>query len=377
MTIEIRTHRPGDKLDDFIRLQDRVYREDGAYIAPLEFDLRNRLNPRKNPYFDHAEAIFFTAWRDGQCVGRCSAQVDRAHLEIHQDETGFFGFFDTIDDQEVAEALIEAASGWLRSRGMKKIRGPYSLSINDEVGVLVDGFEHPPSIMMTHARPYQHQLLEAMGFEKAKDLYAWHYVVEEPPERAKRAHAQICAMPEVSFRSVDRKKMDEEVQIILEIFNDAWSENWGFVPLSKAEVKKMAEDLVLILDPNIAFFVELEGRPVAVCLALPNLNEAIRDLNGKLLPFGFLKLLYRLKVKRVRSARLVILGIRRELRGVKRYGGLSTAMYVELVRRGARAGYETCELGWTLEDNRLINLGIKAMRGKIYKTYRIYEKSLE
>lgn len=376
MTIEIRTHRPGEKLDAFIRLQDRVFKDDGAYIAPLEFDLRDRLNPKKNPYFEHAEAIFFTAWRGGECVGRCSAQVDRAHLDIHKDDAGFFGFFDTIEDAEVAEALIEAASGWLRARGMKKIRGPYSLSINDEVGMLVDGFEHPPSIMMPHSRPYQHRLLEEMGFQKAQDLFAWNYLVEEPPERAKRAHAQICAMPEVSFRSVDRKKLDQEVKLLLEIFNDAWSENWGFVPLTEAEVKKMAEDLLLILDPALAFFAEIDGRPVAICLALPNLNEAIRDINGKLLPFGFLKLLYRLKFKKVRSARLLILGIRRELRGVKRYGGLSTAMYVELVRRGSRAGYQSCELGWTLEENRLINLGIKAMRGKIYKTYRIYERSL-
>lgn len=376
MTIEIRTHRPGDNLDDFIRLQDRIFKDDGAYIAPLEFDLRDRLNPKKNPYFQHAEAIFFTAWRDGKCVGRCSAQVDRAHLEAHKDDAGFFGFFDTIDDAEVAEALMEAASDWLRARGMKTIRGPYSLSINDEVGLLVDGFEHPPVIMMPHSRPYQHRLVEAMGFEKAQDLFAWNYIVEDPPARAKKAHAQICAMPEVSFRSVNRKKLDEEVKLLLEIFNDAWSENWGFVPLTEAEVKKMAEDLLLILDPEIAFFAEIDGRPVAICLALPNLNEAIRDLNGKLLPFGFLKLLYRLKIKKVRSARLVILGIRRELRGVKRYGGLSTAMYVELVRRGSRAGYTSCELGWTLEENRLINLGIKAMRGKVYKTYRIYEKSL-
>ncbi len=376
MSIEIRTHRPGQRIDDFLNLHYELFRGDPAFIAPLEMELRDRLTPGKNPFFEHAEAVYFTAWKNGRCVGRISAQIDHEHLRIHKDRTGFFGFFDTIDDQEVASALLTAAESWLRDRGMQRVRGPFSLSINEECGMLVDGFEHPPVVMMPHGLRHQPKLVEAAGYQKAQDLYAWKYVVEPPPERAMKAHAQITSMPEIRFRPITLKSVKKDVPILLDIFNDAWSENWGFVPLTQAEAKKMANDLLLLLDERIAFIVELHGRPVAVCLTLPNLNEAARDLGGKLLPFGIFKLLYRLKVQKVKSARLLILGIRKELRGVKKYGGLSAAMYTELYLRGSKAGYEFCELGWTLESNRPINLGIKMMGGKIYKTYRIYEKEL-
>ncbi|NLY93012.1 MAG: hypothetical protein GXY23_03195 [Myxococcales bacterium] len=376
MSIEIRTHRPGQRIDDFLNLHYELFRGDPAFIAPLEMELRDRLTPGKNPFFEHAEAVYFTAWKNGRCVGRISAQIDHEHLRIHKDRTGFFGFFDTIDDQEVASALLTAAESWLRDRGMQRVRGPFSLSINEECGMLVDGFEHPPVVMMPHGLRHQPKLVEGAGYQKAQDLYAWKYVVEPPPERAMKAHAQITSMPEIRFRPITLKSVKKDVPILLDIFNDAWSENWGFVPLTQAEAKKMANDLLLLLDERIAFIVELHGRPVAVCLTLPNLNEAARDLGGKLLPFGIFKLLYRLKVQKVKSARLLILGIRKELRGVKKYGGLSAAMYTELYLRGSKAGYEFCELGWTLESNRPINLGIKMMGGKIYKTYRIYEKEL-
>jgi len=376
VSIEIRTHRPGQRIDDFLNLHYELFRGDPAFIAPLEMELRDRLTPGKNPFFEHAEAVYFTAWKNGRCVGRISAQIDHEHLRIHKDRTGFFGFFDTIDDQEVASALLTAAESWLRDRGMQRVRGPFSLSINEECGMLVDGFEHPPVVMMPHGLRHQPKLVEGAGYQKAQDLYAWKYVVEPPPERAMKAHAQITSMPEIRFRPITLKSVKKDVPILLDIFNDAWSENWGFVPLTQAEAKKMANDLLLLLDERIAFIVELHGRPVAVCLTLPNLNEAARDLGGKLLPFGIFKLLYRLKVQKVKSARLLILGIRKELRGVKKYGGLSAAMYTELYLRGSKAGYEFCELGWTLESNRPINLGIKMMGGKIYKTYRIYEKEL-
>jgi hypothetical protein len=376
VSIEIRTHRPGQSVDDFIRLHHELYRNDPAFIAPLEMELKDRLAPGKNPFFEHAEAVYFTAWKNGRIVGRITAQIDHEHLRIHKDKTGFFGFFDTIDDPEVAGALLAAAEKWLSDRGMTRIRGPFSLSINEECGMLVDGFEHPPVVMMPHGLRHQPKLVEAAGYTKAQDLFSWKYVVEPPPERAMKAHAQMMAMPEVKFRSITLKTLKKDVPILLDIFNDAWVDNWGFIPLTPSEAKKMASDLMLLLDERIAFMVEIHGRPVAVCLTLPNLNEAARDLNGKLLPFGILKLLYRLKVARTKSARLMVLGIRKELRGVKKYGPLSTAMYAEIYLRGSRAGYEWCELGWTLEENRLINLGIKAMRGKIYKTYRIYEKTL-
>ncbi|MBC7170833.1 MAG: hypothetical protein H5U40_00310, partial [Polyangiaceae bacterium] len=260
MTIEIREHRLGSSIDDFVRFPNELFANDPAYIAPLELEVRDRLNPKKNPFFEHAEATVFTALKDGRVVGRCSAQIDREHLRIHGDQAGFFGFFDTIDDQEVATALLRAAEKWLRARGMQTMRGPFSLSINEELGCLVDGFEHPPVLMTPHHRPYQGALIEGAGFAKCKDTFGWRYTVEQPPARAKRAWAEMDALPEVSFRSVDKRRMQQEIETLLEIFNDAWQHNWGFIPATPAEVRKMAEDMKLLLDENIAFFATIDGR---------------------------------------------------------------------------------------------------------------------
>lgn len=376
MAIEIQQLAPGGSLKRFLAFGKKVNAGDPAYIAPLSLEVSDRLSPKANPFFEHGEAVIFLALRGGEVVGRCTASIDREHLRIHRDDTGFFGFFDTIDDVAVARALADAAEAWLRERGMKRMRGPYSLNINEEMGCLVDGFEHPPVLMMPHGTQYQAALFEAIGFEKAMDVYAWYYKVEPPPPRAQRAWDQIAAMPEVRFRSVRRSEMRKELDAILDIFNDAWSENWGFVPATPKEVEKMATDMGMLIDEDIAFLAEIDGKPVAVCIALPNVNEAARDLRGELFPFGIFKLLYRLKVKKPKSARLLILGIKRELRGVKQYGALSTAMYAELARRGIAAGYEWAELGWTLEVNQPINLGIRAMRGKQYKTYRVFERAI-
>ncbi|MEM9188228.1 MAG: hypothetical protein AAGF12_03590 [Myxococcota bacterium] len=376
MAVEIREHRPGDDPGPFIQAAHEVYRGDPNWVAPLEMEIKDRLNPSKNPFFEHAQASYFTAWRGGRPVGRVTAQIDEEHLRIHKDDAGFFGFFDTVDDDEVATALIDAATRWLGRRGMKKIRGPFSLSINEETGLLVEGFDYPPAIMMPHSRSYQGALAEAAGLSKLKDLYAWRYEVGEFKPRALRAWEQVQTLPEVRLRSVRRADMESELRIIMDIFNDAWRHNWGFVPATEAELKKTAQDMKLILDEDLAFIAEVEDRPVGMCIALPNVNEAARDLGGKLFPLGLPKLFWRLKVRGPKTARLILLGIREELRGVKRYGGLSMAMYVEIAKRGGKKGYEWGELSWTLEDNHPVNLGIKAMGAKIYKRYRVYEKEI-
>ena len=378
MTIHIQEHRPGGDIRDFLRAGTEILGGDPSWIPPLSMELKERLKPSKNPFFRHAEATLFTAWKNGKLVGRCSAQIDREHLSRHQDDAGFFGFFDSIDDEQVASALLDAAASWLRNRGMKRMRGPFSLSINEEAGLLVDGFEHPNVLMMPHSRSWQGALAEAWGLEKAQDLYAWRYVVEEElPKRAERAWQQIEDLPEITYRSVNKSRMHDELKIILEIFNDAWQHNWGFVPMTDAEVEKAAGDFKLIIDEDLAFFAEIDGRPVAMCVCMPNLNEATRDIGGNIAnPINLAKVLWRLKVIGSKSARLILLGIRTDLRGVKRYGALSMAMYAELAKRGVKKGYEWCELGWTLEDNHPINLGIRAMKGKVYKTYRLYECEL-
>jgi len=374
MSIEIKQHQPGNDLEDFIQVAFDIYADDPAWVAPLNMEIKDRLTPEKNPFFEHAEVALFTAWKDGRAVGRISAQIDHEHLRIHQDNVGFFGFFDTIDDQEVASALVEAAEQWLVSRGMSVMRGPFSLSINEESGLLVEGFDKPPTIMSPHHRDYQGSLAEGAGLAKIKDCYGWWYDVAIAP-RAQKAWEMIAALPEVRFRTVNRKNLDAEVHDILSVFNDAWQHNWGFVPATDAEAKKMAADLKLILN-DLSFFAEIDGQPVAICICPPNLNEVVYDFKGKLSPLNVGKLLWRLKVKGPKSARLMMLGIRSELRGKKRYAPLAMAMIGELIRRGLRMGYEWAELGWTLEDNRLINAAIRSVGAKIYKRYRIYEKPI-
>ncbi|MGE0791786.1 MAG: hypothetical protein AB7S26_39285 [Sandaracinaceae bacterium] len=376
MAIEIREHTPGDDIDDFIRAGRVVFDGDPAWVPPLEFDLRARLTPAKNPFFHRGEVVLFTAHRDGRLVGRCSAQIDHEHLRLHQDKTGFFGFFDTIDDDDVGRALIDAASAWLRRRGMERMRGPLSLNMNEEVGILVQGHEHPPHVLMGHSRPYQQRIAEASGLEKAKDLYAWRFEVGKIPQRALKAWEQVKQMPEVRLRTVEPRRMKRELDIIMSIFNDAWKNNWGWVPATPEEVEKTGEELRMILDKQLAFIAEVDDKPAAICVALPNINEVIRDFDGKLGPIQVAKLLWRLKIKRPKSGRLMMLGVRSDLRGVKKYGGLSHALYVEIAKRGEQHGYEWGELSWTLEDNAPVNLGIRSMGAKHYKTYRVYEKPL-
>jgi hypothetical protein len=378
MTITIREHTPGKDTRPFIQAGHQIFRDDPTWVAPLDFEIRERLDPRKNPFFTRAEATLFTAWRNGKVVGRCSAQIDREHLRVWNDNTGFFGFFDTIDDAEVAKALIAAAESWLRRRGMKRMLGPMSLYVNEEIGILIEGFDTPPMMMMGHSRQYQGKLAEGCGLTKEKDLLAWRYTKDQVfPERVLKAWEQVKSLPEVKLRSVNPKDMDGEIRAVMDIYNDAWEGKWGMVPALPDEVEKVAKDLKLILDPDIAFMAEINGKRAGMCIMLPNLNEAIQDLEGKLLPTGLFKLLYRVKIKHPKTTRLMMLGIRKEFtKNVKRYGGLSAAMYVEVAKRGIAKGYEWGELSWTREDDTPINLGIRSMGAKLYKKYRVYQKPL-
>jgi hypothetical protein len=375
MSVEVRETPIGGNLSDFLNVVDYIYRDDPNYVRPLDFDLKSRLS-KKNPFFEHAEATTFTAYKNGWCVGRCTAQVDRGHLDRYHDDTGFFGFLDTTDDPEVAKALLDAAAKWLKGRGMKKMRGPLSLNINEEMGCLIDGFDTPPMILMPHHRAYQGGLIEQAGLAKIKDVYAWRYTVGNVPKRAEKAMADVEALPEVKLRHVDKKSVERDVRVIMDVFNDAWSENWGFVPLTENELRKMASELELILVPELTYIAEIDGEAAAVSLALPNVNELIPDLHGKLFPLGLPKLLYRLKVKGAKSARLIILGIRKKYRGVKKYGGLSACLYAKMHHAAEKVGVTWGELSWTLEDNHPVNAGIKLMGGEIYKTYRVYEREL-
>jgi hypothetical protein len=308
MSVEVCRHEPGRDTADFIRAGDVVYGNDLAWVPPLHMVIGDRLNPKKEPFYRHGEVALFTARKRGRLAGRISATVDWAWLNTWRDDTGHFGYFDTVDDIEVARALLEAAEAWLRQRGMKRMNGPMSLSANQEIGMLIEGFDEPPQIDMGHARRYQSELTEGCGLTKEKDLYAWRYIVRNGlNDRTLKAWKQLRETPEVRLRSVDLHHLRRELDVVMEIYNETWRDKWGYVPISAAELDKMASDLSLVLDPDIAFIAEIDGKPAGMCIMVPNLNEAIADLGGKMFPFGWTKLLWRTKVRHPTSARLILL----------------------------------------------------------------------
>jgi GNAT superfamily N-acetyltransferase len=345
-------------------------------VPPL-LRLQDETFSRKhNAFFQHADVQLFLARRGDTAVGRISAQVDHEHNRYQNERTGFFGFFETEDDPRVAAALFETAEKWLRERGMDRIRGPLNFSTNGELGFLVDGFDSPPVVLMTYTHPYYLPLAEDCGYAKVKDLFAWRWQAQPVPEGSPaRMAAELRARPEVRIRRAELKRFREEVRTILDLYNDSFAQNWGFVPATDAEAEAMARDLKLIVDPDIVPVVEIDGQPAGVALAIPDLNQAIRDLNGHLFPFGFIKLLWRLKMRRVRSGRLLILGIKKEFRS-RKYAGLAYLLCDEIYRGAVERGYEWAEFSWTLEDNNLINNLIEKVGAEHYKTYRLYEKAL-
>jgi hypothetical protein len=360
----------------FVELPHALYRNDPAWVPPLHMEQHELITPGKNPFFEHAEAALFLAWQDGKPVGRISAQIDQEYLRLHNEPVGFFGFFECVEDQGVADGLFAAAEDWLRQRRMQTVRGPFTLSINEYAGLLIQGFDSQPFIMMPHHLPYYQGLIEKAGYHKAKDLISFSYdPTKPPPEMAQGLADEVAKHPGLRIREVDAKNLLADLKVVLDVFNEAWAKNWGFTPLTENEVKKVAKDLSMILDPRVALIAEVDGEPAAICIVVPNLNEAIRDLNGRLFPFGFLKLLWRIKVRGLRSLRLMLLGVRPKFRGSV-LGGLSVLLYCEVHRRGVGRGVDRAELGWTLEDNQKINAGIEMMGGVPYKKYRVFEKSL-
>jgi hypothetical protein len=377
MTIEIRQHTPGKDLKQFLRVPHLVLAGDPQWVAPLDLLSAHQLTPGKNPFFAHAEVALFTAWKRGELVGRISAQVDREHLAKHRDSTGFFGFFDTVNDPAVGDALIQSAGDFLRRRGMKRLRGPLSLSINEEVGMLVEGFETPPMMMCPHHTRYQKDIAEASGLAKAMDLIGWRYVVGDLPERVVRAREKVRAMPEVRIRTLDKRNAERELELLLEVWDDAWKDNWGHVSMTRAEVRAFVATMKPILEDQLSLIAEVNGEPAAICFAAPNLNEATRGLSGKLSPLGAVKFGWRMFVKRPSTARLILLGVKQKFRAKREYGYLPMALVYEVKTRGEQLGYCWGELGWTLETNAAVNAMIKAMACTPYKVYRIFEKALQ
>lgn len=366
-----------DHLKTFVDLPWSIYSDDPNWVPPLRLERLDHLNRRKNPFFTQAEARFWLAFRAGKAVGRISAQVDQAHLLEHRDSTGHFGFLEAVDDAEVVKRLVSAAADWLRSQGMTRMTGPFSLSINDESGLLIEGFNTPPSIMMGHARPYYGPRLEAAGLNKAKDLVCYHYEAAQPLPRAVESMiAKAKATEGLTVRPLSQERFAEDLKAIMAIFNDAWAGNWGFVPFSDADVRYLAKNLKPLIRPGYVAIAELDGEPAAMAITLPNLNEVIADLDGGLMPFGWVKLVWRLRVTGPRTVRLPLMGVRRCYQDSALGAALAFSV-IDAVRRYHRdRGVISAELSWVLEDNTAVRRMIETLGAQVSKTYRIYEMDL-
>ncbi len=376
--LEIRAVETPADLKTFIRMANDIYAGDPNYVAPLEYELSARLDEKKNPSIKGRPFKRWIAYKNGAPVGRIQALVNQAHLDRHQDGAGHFGFFESIDDQAVAHALIKAAGDWLRSQAVTKILGPFNNCINEETGLLVSGFDTPPYVMMPHGRPYYARLLEAEGFHKAVDMHALQYVPRPQlmPEKRQRFIDKALSNPKVSFRNIDMSDFKAEIRRVIHIFNDAWSDNWGFIPFTEEQIDHMAAELRPIISPHNVVFCYYDGEPAAFALVLPDVNNLTRDFGGKLLPFNWAKLLWRLKMQPAPRARMPLMGVIHKLQRKPVGTAIAYKMIIMAQEANVSRGVVHSELSWILESNESMLSMLLDMGAEIYKTYRMYEKPL-
>lgn len=383
MPLEVRPVRTKAEQEVFLHVPWTLgMKSDPNWIPPLLDDYRRQLDPKKSPFLQHGELQAFVAFEDGKPVGRICAHIDLDY-DTHWGEKdpgiAYFGFFDSVNRQEVAKALFAAAEGWAKGKGRKALRGPYTLDSKGECGILIEGYDTPPRIGMPHNWPWVGPLIESAGYAKKKDLFAWWFVPGGPIDPLTHKVAERTrALPDVSVRTMKLKNFRAEVDIVREVYNSAWANNWSFVPFTTDELEIIASEYKMFMDEEIALVAEVGGKPAGICFAIPDVNELIKDFDGELIrrPWNLLKLLWRLKFDRPKHARLILLGLKEEYRASRKYGALVAVLYEEVARRGGARGYKAGELGWTLEDNVQINRGIERMGAKKYKTYRIYERGL-
>lgn len=360
--------------DTFIRLPWSIYKNDPVWIPPLLLERRMHLSP-KNPFFEHAECCLWLAYRNGKAVGRISAQVDQLHLEQYQDATGFWGMLEAEDNLETFQELLNTAESWLREQGMKRVKGPFNLSINQECGMLIDGFDTPPSMMMGHARPYYGDRIEQCGYCKEKDLLAYMSDGNAEPSATRKMIVRRT-QKRIRTRTLCNSHFDEDLAIIFSIFNDAWAQNWGFVPFTPNEFSHLAKDLKLLIKEDFVSIAYLDDIPAAFIIMLPNLNEVIHDLNGALFPVGWLKILWRLKVKYPQSGRILLMGVLSKYHESMLGAALAYRVIGDIQQAAIEYGIKKVELSWVLEDNAGMRNIIKDGGAREYKTYRIYSKEL-
>ena len=371
--LEVRPVADKRELNLFIKLPWRLYRNEPNWVPPLVFDRKRFLDRSRNPFFKHAEVELFLAWRGETPVGRISAQIDRNFNEFQHHEWGMFGFFECENDPEAAQALLSTAEDWLRARGRDRMVGPMDFTTNDECGILVEGYDLLPTVLTNWHHPYYPGLIERAGLTKAMDLYMWSLDVAD---RASvhpaiwRVAADVERKYGITVRNMRKKDMQAEIGRFLQVYNAAWERNWGFVPLTEEEVRHYAKDLKPVLDENWAFIAEKDGEPVGAALTLPDYNQVLCHLNGRLLPFGWAKALwYRRKIDRVR---VFALGVKPEYQ----HTGVGAKLYEMHWDAGERTQQGRGETGWTLESNKPMNRAMERMGGKVVRTYRVYEKLL-
>ena len=368
MAIDIIAADNPKALKQFVEFPYRLYRDYPHYVPPLRIAVKELLDREKHPFYKDAEAEFFLAKKDGQIAGRVAAIVDKAHNRFHQENAGFFGFFECVNDHVVADALLQRAKRWVFDRGAKFLRGPVNPSTNYECGMLVEGFDSDPMVMMTYNPEYYPALMERVGLRKCRDLWAWLSNANTiDMNKIGRVADKATGSNGVTVRPIDMKNFDADVQRVWEVYNSAWERNWGFIPMSKEEFQLQGKEMKQILKPELVLIGEVGGRVVGFALALPDINQALKPAQGKLLPTGLIKILYYQRL--VKSVRVLALGVVEEYRA----SGLAAGFYATLVRNARKLGYGDCEMSWILEDNVLMNRSLEAMGAKRYKTYRIYE----
>lgn len=371
MALSVSEVRTSGELRAFIDLPWEIYAGNPNWVPPLKKDLRALLDREHHPFWEHARGALFTARRDGQVVGRISAQVDDNYNSLWNEKLGSFGFFECVEDQEVADGLFRAAADWLRSQGMLVLRGPMSPSSNDEWGFLVEGFERPAVLMMPYNPPYYPEFALKHGLAKAKDLLAFIKYASTPmPERLSRLAEKLKANPRIIVRPVNMRDLKNEMVIIKELYNSAWEMNWGFSPMTGKEMDLLAQHLKNLAQPEMVLLAFYDGKPAGLSITLPDYNQVLIHLNGRLDLPGLIKFLY--YRRRITGARALVFGFRKEYRRL----GLPVLLFHETERFMRSKGYQWCELSWNLEDNRLINDFDRELGGGVYKRYRVFEARL-
>ena len=379
MPIQIERVQSSDQLRRFAAVPWRVYKDDPNWVPWLYFERLEFFDKTKNPFFAHAEADYFIARRDGEPTGVIAALLNHRHNEFQQENVAHFGIFEVLNDREAALGLLETACDWARKKGVDRILGPMNLSTNDECGTLIEGFDSPPVVLMTYNPPYYLDFLEEAGFTKAMDLLAWDrdlkLLVENLPDKMHRVIGRVKERYGLNIRPVDMKQWDAEIERIKDVYNSAWERNWGFVPMTDAEIEHLASNLKMILDPALVFMVEHEGEVVGFSLTLPDVNQPL----GRIRPGPSLLSSYlaagRMFLQRYNTTRVRVLAL-----GVKeqfRARGVDALLYYETAKAALERGYQFAEASWILETNDSMNRAIAMLGGEVYKKYRIYQKELD